>query len=281
VEWVNEAHSVSEITALANELHSHQIVYVFVYTSYLKVGGYFNPTFAHARDFVDALKRAQPDIKVLAWIGLPLSYVNLGEPGVRQKITAFCADVIKQEGFDGIHLDPEEILDGDRHVLSLLDETRQAISVGGANPLLSIATHKIWPLFPDLPWTRYVGPIWWSSGYFREVASRVDQVAVMTYDSAVFSPALYRLWSRFQVIQVSKALAGLRTELLFGVPTSEEETPTHHIVAENMASGLQGIIDGLNDNETQADAVSGVAIYPYWETDASEWALYDKQWLGN
>jgi hypothetical protein len=26
--------------------------------------------------------------------------------------------------------------------------------------------------------------------------------------------------------------------------------------------------------------VTGVAIYPHWETDAAEWAEYDKLWLG-
>src|SRR5258706_10340610 len=90
---------------------------------------------------------------------------------------------------------------------------------------------------------------------------------------------LYRFGSRLHVIHISKAVAGLNTELLIGIPTSEEETFTHHASAENMGSGLQGVIDGLNDEEAQHNVVTGVAIYPYWETDSREWATYDSLWL--
>lgn len=176
-----------------------------------------------------------------------------------------------------MHYDPELILDGDTNVLSLLDETRQAL---GKSAILSIATHKAWPILPDAPWSRWIGPILWSNNYYREVARRVDQIAVMTYDTGLTSPLLYRQWSRFQVIAVSGAVAGTGVELFFGIPTSEEETPTHHVSAENMASGLQGTIDGLNDAESHPDAVTGLAIYPYWETDKSEWTQYESQWLG-
>jgi hypothetical protein len=277
VEWVNEVHTTNEIKALADDLKQHQIVYVFAYTSYLKDSGVFNPTYAHAADFIRTLKAAQPDLKVLAWIGLPLSYVDLGNASVRQKVKTFCADVVSQSGFDGLHLDPENIADGDQNVLALLDETRQAI---GPHMILSIATQKAWPVFADAPPSQWIGPILWSSGYFREVARRVDQVAVMIYDSGLASPLLYRQWSRFQVIQVSKALAESHIQLFFGVPTSEEETPTHHVSGENITSGLTGIIDGLNDDEARPDAVTGVAIYPYWETDAAKWAGYNQAWLG-
>jgi hypothetical protein len=32
--------------------------------------------------------------------------------------------------------------------------------------------------------------------------------------------------------------------------------------------------------DTRHRCVTGVAIYPYWETDAAEWSIYDKLWLG-
>ncbi len=276
VEWVNEAHTSAEIAALANDLRQRQIAFIFVYTSYLKSTGEFNQTFAHAGDFIRALKTTAPDLKVLAWIGLPLSYIKLDDPAIRSKIIKFSADVAKQSSFDGIHYDPELIVDGDINVLALLDETRQAL---GKSSILSIATHKAWPIMTDAPWSRWLGPILWSSNYYREVARRVDQVAVMIYDTGFTSPMLYRQWSRFQVIAISGALDGTGAELFFGIPTSEEETPTHHANAENMASGLQGTIDGLNDLDARPDAVTGLAIYPYWETDQSEWALYESQWL--
>lgn len=67
--------------------------------------------------------------------------------------------------------------------------------------------------------------------------------------------------------------------VLFGIPTSEEQNFTHRPAAENMASGLRGTLDGLNDLAAVPSAVTGVAIYPEWETDAAEWRLYEELWL--
>jgi len=82
-----------------------------------------------------------------------------------------------------------------------------------------------------------------------------------------------------QVVQLSQALGDVQVELLVGVPASKERTLTHWPNAENMTSGLQGVIDGLNDPKAQPFAVTGVAIYPYWEMDADEWMSYGLLWL--
>lgn len=54
-----------------------------------------------------------------------------------------------------------------------------------------------------------------------------------------------------------------------GTPTSEEKTRTHRPSVEKIMSGLQGTIDGLNDANTRPEAITGVAICPVWETDAT------------
>jgi len=101
----------------------------------------------------------------------------------------------------------------------------------------------------------------------------------MVYDSAMPHPALYQYWTRFQVIEISRAVQTSKVELLFGFPTSEEQNFTHRPAAENMASGLRGTLDGLNDLAAVPSVVTGVAIYPDWETDAAEWRLYEELWL--
>ncbi len=277
VEWVSDPHDAQAITTLANDLATRQIVYAFVYTSYLKQDSSFNPTYSHAADFISTLKAAQPGIKILAWIGLPLQFVALSDSNVRAKIVNFTTTIVGQYAFDGVQYDAEPVGDGDSNFVALLDETRQAI---GPNPVLSIAARTTWPILPDAPWTRWLGSIFWSASYYKQLARYVDQIALMTYDSGLGQPVLYRQWTRFQVIQTSNALAGLPVELLIGVPTSEEESSSHHPAAENITSGLQGVIDGLNDFEAQPNAVTGVAIYPYWETDSNKWAVYNSLWLG-
>lgn len=275
VDWVHAEVAPSEVAHLAADLQRHGITTVYVFTSYRKPGGYFNPTYDRAGDFIDALKSESPHVEVQAWIGLPLGDVDLAEAATRDAIAAFCAELIAEHGFDGIHLDPEPIRDGDGDLLSLLDDVRAGI---GPDPTLSIATRRIWPIFPEIRWP-LVGHWAWSAGYYREVAARVDEVAPMIYDSALPHPRLYRQWTRFQVIALSRALRATDARLLIGVPTSEEATFTHHPTAETMESGLQGIVEGLNDDAAFPDVVTGVAIYPYWETDTQEWESYREMWL--
>ena len=40
-----------------------------------------------------------------------------------------------------------------------------------------------------------------------------------------------------------------------------------------------GVINGLNNIRSEEENFAGVAIYPYWEIDENEWAVYEKLWL--
>jgi hypothetical protein len=283
VDWSKDAHTPEEILALADGMDRHQVRTLFVYVSYLKSGGYFNPTYAHAAEFVQAYKAARPDAVVEAWIGIPLDkptistpgYVRIDDPAVRTMIASFCRRLVIEMGFDGVHLDPEPIPSGDEDTLLLLDEVRAAI---GPGKLLSLAARETVPFWNDAP----LPPAWglWQASYYRCIAGRVDEIAAMTYDSTMLTSWLYEHWLRFQVVGITHAIQGMPVRLLFGVPTSEEETWTHHPQAENMRSALRGIIAGLNDADAVAESVTGVAIYPHWEMNATEWAEYDKLWLG-
>lgn len=284
VEWVNKPHTADEIAALAEDLQRRQIRSVFVYTSYLRADGEFNETYQHAPTFITSLRRVYPEVHILAWVGLPLKssgsaksyHVELSDGATRRKIVEFCIELVSQIGFDGVHLDPEPVSSGDHDLLTLLDELRAASDSGA---LLSIAARRIWPVYPDAPWP-LVGQVSWRGDFYRKVASRVDQMAVMVYDSGLPLAWMYRQWVKFEVISISQAVEGEEVELLIGIPTSEEATVTHHPTAENMRSGLEGTINGLNDRATHPKEIDGIAIYPAWETSEGEWAVYESLWLG-
>src|SRR5258708_12640150 len=89
VEWSMDTHSAAEVTALAADLKLHEIEYVFVYTSYLKPAGNFNLTYDHAAEFVQAIKAAQPNLKILAWVGLPLFFSTHNHPPPPPKTPPF------------------------------------------------------------------------------------------------------------------------------------------------------------------------------------------------
>src|SRR5579859_2891037 len=197
VDWVNQSHPAEEITALASNLAAQQIRYAFVYVSYMQPATRdFNQAFTYAANFVKNFHLAQPGIKVLAWIGVPLSYgITFSDSDVRSRIVAFSKQMIDGEGFDGVHLDAEPVSSGDQDFLTLLADIRQAISPA----MLSIATEKIQPIFPNLALTggRFIG---WSADYYRQIAQNVDQIGVMAYDTAMPLGWLYREFMRFEVI---------------------------------------------------------------------------------
>lgn len=281
VDWVNEEHDKQSITELAEELTRQRIKYVYVFVSYMKPGAKFNPTYSYAGEFVSALKEENPELNVQAWLGFPLEsrygdgYVDFGDIEVQTVTISFCIDLIQELGFDGVHLDPEPVVNNDSKVLVMLDDIRRGI---GPDAALSMSTRRIWPFRGNM--AQAVGQFAWQADYYREVAQRVDQVAVMTYDSTLPHPALYRYWVRSQVIRLSQALYGIPVELLIGLPASEERTFTHRPFAENMRSGLMGTLDGLYSSQAWSPAVTGVAVYPFWEMDAEDWASYGTLWLG-
>jgi hypothetical protein len=280
VEWVTEAHAESDINQLAHQLAHDQIRYVFAYVSYLRADTLdFTPTNDHAVAFVKAFKEAEPNVKLLAWLGVPLPSLggaaDLANPAIREKVTNFSAYLVHTIGFDGIHLDPETIRSDDQNVSKLLDETRKAI---GSQAILSLATPMIQPILPDF--SIFGAHVGWSSQYYRQIAQHVDQMAVMVYDSGLHIAWPYRELMRFEVIGISQAINGTGVEVLFGVPVSVEVSNTHDPNIENIQNGLQGVIDGLNDHDSVPSVVGGISIYPQWEMDTSKWSFYKTYWLG-
>lgn len=265
VEWVNQPHTDTEIDSLADSLVALQIRDVFAYASYLRTGNVFGEGAQHAAAYVARVKAHTPQLRIQAWIGLPLrsigGTVDLRDPATRDLIADFCRRLIRDAGFAGIHLDPEIVGSGDPDIITLLKAVRVAI---GPAALLSVAV-----------------PVGWSASYLREVAATVDQIAVMSYDSSLPIGVLYAQWLRFVTITTTAALRGWDGNLFIGLPTSEEWTPTHIPAGENIRAAFDGLILGLNDAEAAPGVLTGVAIYPFWETSADEWQVYRTRWLGN
>jgi len=284
VEWSMEAHSRAQISELAKHLREHEISTVYVYVSYLKPTGLFNTTYDYAKDFIAGLKAAYPEVDVQAWLGIPVQtppgtpgpsgYVDLADSALRARIVELSQYAVTNLGFDGVHLDPEPVISGEVNLLQLLDEVRRGI--GTAH--LSISGREITPLLPeaDIILNRWFT---WRADYYREVALRVDQIAVMAYDSHAPVSWVYEKWVQFQVIALTHSLKDATAELYIGIPTSEEHTASHDPTVENMVSGLTGLLAGLNDSDSQSERITGVAIYPYWETLDDEWAQYRALWL--
>jgi len=198
VEWSAEPSRPESLRKLVTDAATHGLHYLYPYVTYLRADGTFNPTYDYAEEFVVSYKALDPDTTLLAWIGLPLAndrglgvdgWIDLSDDNERSKIVRFVVDLVRDTGFDGVHIDAETVHDDDQSFLLLLDEIRRELD---QDSMLSVASgYWLPPVVNRNPLARGYK---WSSEYYREVASRVDQIATMTYDSRMPHPALYRLW---------------------------------------------------------------------------------------
>jgi hypothetical protein len=137
--------------------------------------------------------------------------------------------------------------------------------------LLSVAAYPPptrWHPFEDVHWTE---------DYFRQVARRCDQLAVMMYDTALRKPKLYQHLMADWTGEVLTWSGG--KSVLLGVPTySDADSGYHHPDVENLENALRGIHRGLSRQPLEKN-YQGVAIYCHWETDETEWTYFHDHFL--
>ena len=280
--WVVEPQSPGAYDALADELRRHGITDVFAHVGPLDGRGAIPPErYPNAAAFVTALHARLPGVHIQAWMGQmekrrggPL---DLSDPDTRAVILRTAA-LFLDLGFDGIHYDIEPLQRDDGALHALLDATHALTQARGR--LLSLATTEIEP-FPGvnaLVNTPLPDAVLWSPSDYREAAARVDQLAVMSYNTALPWDWLYGSFMDFETRRIAAAVDG-RATIMMGVPTYEDRGWTFHPEAENMASALRGIRLALPDVSPPA-APPGIAIYAHWTTDDAEWATYRRLWRG-
>lgn len=282
VDWVSQPIDEATVAELAGDSASRSLRYLFPFTSYVKSDGSFSTSYAHAHEFISVFRKNNASTKLLAWIGVPIinnrrfgihGWVDLSSEAERQYIAVSVAQLLEETGFDGVHLNVEHVENGDQNYLLLLRAVREAIR---PNHILSVAGNDWAPAILDhFP---VIGGYKWNDAYIRSVADQVDQMVIMTYDSLMPLPALYRLWMREQVRGISKGLIDSDVQLLFGLSTSRERTDTHFPEAENLRNGLAGICAGMSAAAGAGHRADGIAIYASWEAIQEDWRIWEA-WL--
>jgi hypothetical protein len=287
--WAGQPQTDAQYDSLAQQLRSRQIRYVFAHVGPLESDGTIPPDRApNAAALAAALHARVPGLRVLAWIGqveaaagLPASEsVNLADSTVRSHIEQTAVHFVTDLGFDGVHYDIEPIVNNNPHFLDLLTETRAALPPGA---ILSVVGQKWAPNAHIAQWLQQSGrgDAWWTSYYYAAVAAHVDQIAAMLYDTGMPLPQLYRVVVQQETEHILDAVRSARhpPQVLIGLPTYSGNDLWYHDFAENMSSGLQGVIAGLN-SDTETEPFTGVAIYRFGLTSSDEWATYNRLWLG-
>lgn len=281
--WVGDDHSESEYQEFARLLVRNEMSDVFVHAGPLKGDGSVPAErIEHAGAFIDAMDRYAPEVRVQAYLGQiedrgggPL---NLDDAAVRDRIVA-TAESFLDLGFDGIHYDIEPIFPGDQSFFDLLARTRALTAPRGA--VLSVALEQLEAVPMARPVVATLRPGYHNptEAFLREVAQRVDQVAIMTYDSGMPTDWLFGAYVAWQTERVVEAI-GDEVIVFMGVPTYGDGSPWwFHPWAENIDSGISGVRKGLarlGDDRTEN---VGIAVFAEWTTSEDEWDAYRSNWV--
>ena len=282
--WVDGRRTDADVTALADRVKTSGIRDLYVHAGPLEHNGTLpKSAYSKATWLIRALHARAPRLRVQAWLGDVLATesptgMRLERPATRAAVVASTREILAA-GFDGVHFDLEPLHSGDRNYLTLLDSLRSVTRAHHA--LLSVAAHQIDPL-PGFHafWGTVAGhPKWWSQRFFGQVASRVDQIAVMSYDTM---QPLQSLYGGYVAQQTSLALEVTppTTDLLMGLPFFHENRFGHWAHAETVSAAVRGVRLGLS--RTDADRKRfGVALYVDFAATEGDWTAYRQAWANH
>jgi hypothetical protein len=278
--WASRPHTEAEYLALAGLLTRDRITDVFFHVGPLTGDGTIPAQrYANARELLSAMRRLAPSVRTQAWVGQeeragggPL---DLHDPGTRARILS-TGQALLAIGFGGVHYDIEPVYTGDRDFLDLLARTHEltrargrVLSASLEQPPLADGEEAV--LRTLLPRGAY--PPRPTAAYLRAVARRVDQVAIMTYDSEAPTRALAgRHFARHTERVLS--LIGDRVTVFMGVPTYRTPTPW----AEDLPTALRGVRQGIGALGHRPRRPYGVGVYADWTTSGGEWATFRREW---
>jgi hypothetical protein len=275
--WVDGRKGQSDVDSLAAALRDTGIRDLFVHTGPFRDDGTLDPGLRpQARWLIGALHNALPGVRVQAWLGAhPVpGQLQLDSPATRANLLAAAGQVL-DDGFDGVHYDFEPVEDANADLVTLLAATHLLTRQRHATLSLSASFLAPLPGIADaaaaLPGRLAV----WSPGYLHQLALQVDQVAVMAYDTELWTRATYAGYVRRATNLALHAVPASVT-LFIGVPAYHENNLHHHNGVETMATALRGVRLALGTNPPQREF--GVAVYVDFTATTADWASYHHDW---
>nr|WP_051371330.1 hypothetical protein [Streptomyces sp. 142MFCol3.1] len=280
--WVDGRKKDADVASLAARLRSTGIRDLYVHAGPLEHDGTLPRTaYPRAGWLIAAVHRELPGVRVQAWLGDALA--SEGPNGLRMERASTRKAVVRSTrqilaaGFDGVHFDFEPLHSGNRDYLSLLDDLREVTR--SRHVPLSVAAHQIDPLpaAHAIRGSLTNHPKWWSQWYFGQVARRVDQIALMSYDTALPMEGQY---GGYVAQQTSLALevTPRSTDLLMGLPFFHEDDMSHHESAETVTAAVRGARLGLSRTDRDRDRF-GLALYVDFAATEADWTAYREGWV--
>jgi spore germination protein YaaH len=273
---VDGRNTQADVDALAAQLSGSGIRDLYVHAGPYADDGVLDPALRpRATWLVETLHTSLPQVRVQAWLGNVLAddRMDLSSAQTRANVLAGVDDILA-DGFDGVHFDFEPARNDDQAFLDLLAATHPRTQAQQA--LLSVATPKLEPhtgaritatLLPTLAE--------WSAGYTRQVSRFVDQIAIMSYDTALPSERAYRGFIRRQT-EIALQSVPASVDLLIGAPAYHDQKLTRFDSAETMPAAIAGVQLALAG--VSRERAVGLALYVDFDATAQDWDSYTEDW---
>lgn len=293
-EWTYDTRTDADVEAMVARLRDNQIGTVYAWVAWVPASGEwsggsrpYSEREPNIIRFVTQFKRAYPEARLFAWLGVPVEDLATGIPyrlndtAFHQNVANFSAYTIDDLGFDGVFLNVEIVWDRyGNDFIQLINTVR--LEIGQAE--IAIPVIPDWtPVDASIPKPTTIVPGTVLSQDLKERLLLItDQVVVMAYNSALTSPFDYIDWYAYQVetyARAVEAVGGAGVEILIGIPTYGNEPPGHDVNVENMSTALNGLRQGIELAGSTGRHVTGAAIYGWWETDDTEWLQFNQGWV--
>jgi hypothetical protein len=268
VDRIPSFRSEEAVRGLGSRLRAHHITDIFPHLCPTDQSGRIAAVDdAQVERFLDLIA----PVRVIPWVGGTRGgSAHPDHPDWRQGFASSIADLLrKHPRLAGVQINIEPMPSDDSDYLATLDEVRRAMPTG---KLLSIAAYPPPTVLHPFP------EVHWNERYFKQVASRADQMAVMMYDTALREPETYRHLMDDWTGEVL-AWSG-EAKVLLGIPAYEDAGVGYHFPdVENIEHSLAGIHAHLGRLPRLPENYQGVAIYCDWEMNAQKWSAFDASFI--
>lgn len=286
--------SDSLIAAYSKTLKYNNIKYAYLFAGPYGADGCI-PDYAFSKTAirsVQVLKRLNPDLVVLPWIGgVQNSTVHLNDSGWVENALSDTKRLVEVLGVEGVHIDLEYILPGNPYLDATVDEEQpRGRQVYGAN--VNRFHAKLRTMLPGKfissvvacsspkakQWKRKT-----SVAELRELVKNIDQLSFLFYDTSIDDQNDFKGACRDQlsIIRELKRDTNNRIEYLMAVGTfvnRRELSEYRNLEIENLSNTLTTIKETLVEDPPDLPLVDGIAIFCDWETDSSEWREIRENW---
>ncbi|WP_300677190.1 hypothetical protein [Nocardioides sp.] len=194
-------------------------------------------------------------------------HLNLDDGPTQQQLVASARSLLKA-GFTGISYDLSPVASGNPGLLTVLARTRALHPA-----VLAVDTPKLEPLagmgLPAALLMRH--PVFWTSGYLSQVASRVTQVAVLGFDTGVPLSSAYSGYVKHETSVALKAVPA-SVSLIMAVPANGGSN-------ESVAATVHGARVALTSAGRQRAASFGLGLYTAGTATTGDWSAYQADWV--